>query len=92
MAVEGPPKVKGLTYVLLAAVENDLVASRAATDLLERVDEVQAQLAALHRLGHGNVLDVTHKTAAAKELALHDNGAYSDDLYCPSGDVGGRGT
>lgn len=56
----GPPEaaldVEAL--VVLAAVEDRLVAARLYGDVVERLDEAQAQLLALLVLGDGDVLDV----------------------------------
>lgn len=68
------------TNVVLAAVQDNLVAAARASNLLERIDEVEAELAALHRLGHGNVLDVPDDAGPTQELALDKDGAHSNEL------------
>jgi hypothetical protein len=68
------------TNVVLAAVQDDLVAATRAGDLLKRVDEVEAELTTLHRLGHGNVLDVSDDAGPTQELALDKDSAHSNEL------------
>lgn len=46
--------------VLLAAVENGLVAANVGGDVVEGLDEAEAQLLALLVLGDGNVFDVAY--------------------------------
>lgn len=69
-----------LTDVVLATIEDDLVAPLTAPNLLQRVNDLQPELPALHRLGHRNVLDVTDKTRRPDELAFHKDGPASDNL------------
>jgi len=50
------------TLVVLAAVEDGLVAARLGRDEVERLDDAQAQLLALLVLGNGDVFDVSNLT------------------------------
>lgn len=50
------------TLVVLAAVENGLVAAYLLGDVVERLDDAQAQLLALLIFGDGNVLNVADGT------------------------------
>lgn len=68
------------TDIVLAAVQDDFVATARAGDEFQGIDEVEAQLAALHRFGYGNVFDVAHNTSTANELALDEDGATSNKL------------
>lgn len=45
---------------------------------------METELAALHRLGNSNVLDVTDNTTAAQELALDKNASHSHELWSVS--------
>ena len=63
----------------LAAVEDALVAADALGDVVEGLDQAQAELFALLVLGHGDVLDVAYQAQPVYELALHDDGARADD-------------
>lgn len=59
----GPPKtaLHVETLVGLAAVQYCLVASCLLGDIVERLDEAQAQFFALLILGDGDILDVTDR-------------------------------
>jgi hypothetical protein len=66
--------------IRLATVQNTLVAPDLLGDVVERLDDAQAELLALLVLGHGNVLDVADEPEVVDELALDDEGAGADDL------------
>jgi hypothetical protein len=70
-----------LTYVVLATIQYNLVHPLAPPDLLQRVDDLQPQLSALHGFGHGDVLDMPNKPGTSHKLALHDDRAASYDLW-----------
>lgn len=68
-----------LTDVLVAAVQNCLVAARRLADASQRLDDAQPELAALHALIDSDVLDVAYAAEVARELPLHEDGADADD-------------
>lgn len=95
----GPPEaaldVEAL--VVLAAVEDRLVAARLYGDVVERLDEAQAQLLALLVLGDGDVLDVPDRPeivdagVANGPLALFSRGSQDEKKTKNIGERGNEG-
>ena len=50
------------TYIILTAIQDYLVAALDSPDLLESIDNLQAQLSPLHGFGDGNVFDMSYQT------------------------------
>lgn len=59
-----------LTYIILATIQDDLVAALTSAYRFEGIDDLQAQFAPLSGLGYRNVLDMTDNTTRSEELAL----------------------
>lgn len=68
-----------LTYVLVAAVQDRLVAPTVLADARQRLDDAEPELLALLTFVDGNVLDVAHAPESAEELALDEDGPDGDD-------------
>jgi hypothetical protein len=69
-----------LTDVVLATVQNDLVAPHSLAYGVQGVDDPQAEFTPLHRLGDGDVFYVAYQPCVPQELALEDDAADGDDL------------
>ena len=68
-----------LTDVVVAAVEDGLVAAADLADVRERLDDPQPELLPLLLLVDRDVLDVPHAPEPAQELALEEHAARADD-------------
>lgn len=71
----------------VAAVEDALVAANLLGDVVEGLDQAEAELLALLVLGDGDVLDVADLAQAVDEFVLDNQGAGSHDRVLLSGSV-----
>lgn len=73
-----------LTYIILAAVQNHLVTSPRLRNGRQCLYDPQSQLSPLHRLAHGNILDMCTQARSAYEFPLDEDRAATDDGICGS--------
>lgn len=68
--------------VIVAAVQDGLVASHPLADSSERLDNPQTKLATLHALINRNILDMANTSKVASELLLQENRANAYNGVC----------
>jgi hypothetical protein len=69
-----------LTNVIVAAVQDGLIATHALANASQGLNDPQAKLLPLHGLADSNVLDVSDLAKVAQELALNEDASDADDL------------